>query len=923
MAEQKPEKKRTGGPLADGDEKAGRKRRLDLKAVALKWQARWAKDGVFRTEDPLTSRKRTYYCLEMFPYPSGYLHMGHVRNYSLGDVKARFERMRGRNVLYPMGYDSFGLPAENAAIKHNRNPHEWTEHNIHGIKTQQRLMGLSYDWSRELATSYPDYYKWNQWFFLRLLEKGLAYKKKGLVNWCAKCETVLANEQVVDGRCWRHEDTEVEQKDLEQWYLKITDYADELLADIAKLEHWPERVKTMQRNWIGRSEGTIIRFMVKDVPGLALETFTTRPDTAFGITYLVLAAEHPVIGKLLEGQPSAKVREVREFIAQVKKQSVIERTAEGKPKNGVFLGRWAINPLTGEEFPLWVADYALYEYGTGMVMAVPAHDQRDFDFAKKYKLPIKLVIAPEAYDLDVGKMTRAYTEEGVLVNSGAFDGTKNAEAMAAITAKLESLGAGRKTVNYKLRDWLISRQRYWGTPIPIVYCDACGTVPVPENELPVRLPEGADFQAGGNPLATVKSFVDVQCPQCGKPARRETDTMDTFVDSSWYFLRFTDPHNAKEPFSKAAAEKFMPVDQYIGGIEHAVLHLLYARFFTKALRDLGLIAVDEPFTRLLTLGMVTKDGAKMSKSIGNTVDPGAIIDRFGPDTARLFILFAALPEKELDWSDEGVEASHRFLQRVAALIPDVRYVPGVTKHDRYVESKLHGAIRRVTDEIDRFRYSLAIQQLMELVGVLQKYKEGAVHKPLWDEAVEALIKLLCPVAPHLCEELWECLGLPGYASLAAWPAHDETRIDHAAEAAIDAVESLAVDIRTVLELAKIASPERITLFIAEQWKYDFVRFVKEKLETTAEPKEILAAVMATGLKQHGQQVMKLVPSMLKDRSKIPAYLHSKEEELALYSSFTEELGERFGCAVEIIDAASSKERKAGQAMPGKPAILVA
>jgi len=919
---EKPVERDTG----DSDEKRSdyrteRAERLDLKQVALKWQARWAKDDVFRTEDPISSKKKAYYCLEMFPYPSGYLHMGHVRNYSLGDVYARFKRMNCFNVLYPMGYDSFGLPAENAAIKHKKEPHEWTEHNIHGIKTQQRLMGLSYDWSRELATSHPDYYKWNQWFFIKLLEKGLAYKKKGMVNWCAKCETVLANEQVIDGKCWRHEDTDVEQQELEQWYLKITAYADELLRNIDKLEHWPERVKTMQRNWIGRSEGTIIRFTVKDVPGLTLETFTTRPDTAYGITYLVLAAEHPIIAKLLEGQPEAKVKEVKEFIAQVKKQSVIERTAEGKPKNGVFLGRWAINPLTGEKFPLWVADYALYEYGTGMVMAVPAHDQRDFEFAKKYNLPIKLVISPEAYDLDVTKMARAYTDEGILVNSGAFDDYKNREAMDAITAELEKLGAGRKTVNYKLRDWLISRQRYWGTPIPIIYCERCGAVPVPEKDLPVKLPAGADFQAGGNPLATVKAFVETECPVCGKPARRETDTMDTFVDSSWYFLRFTDPGNAKAPFDKRIAEQFMPVAQYIGGIEHAVLHLLYARFFTKVLRDLGLVSVDEPFARLLTLGMVTKDGVKMSKSIGNVVDPGEIIDRYGPDTARLFILFAALPEKELEWSDQGVEASYRFLQRIAALDHGVAFAD-TTKHDAYVRSKLHSAIKHVTAEIESFRYSIAIQHLMELVNVLAKYREQPVSRTLWDEGMDFLILLLSPIAPHLSEELWERRGKKGYVSLAPWPKHDEAAIDEKAEHAYELIERTKADIRTVLTLAKIA-PKTITLFTPEAWKYDFVKEIKSALDESSDPKEVIGRIMSSPLKVHGQEVMKLAPAIMRDRSKLPALLLEPEEERKLYASFINELSREFGCTLVVKDAEQSAEPKAKQSFPGKPAILVA
>ncbi|MBR9693250.1 leucine--tRNA ligase [Candidatus Woesearchaeota archaeon] len=893
---------------------------LNLKKIGEKWQKRWKDDKTFKTVDPTKTKKNSRYILEMFPYPSASgLHMGHVRNYSLGDVCARFKRMQGFNVLYPMGYDSFGLPAENAAIKEGRDPNEVTEGNIKGIKRQQQTLGMSYDWSRELATSHADYYKWNQWFFVKMFEKGLAYKKGGFVNWCPECNTVLANEQVEDGKCWRHGDTEVEQRDLEQWFLKITDYADELLTDIDKLDHWPERVKTMQKNWIGRSEGTLIQFKVKDMD-LELETFTTRPDTCYGITYLVIAAEHPIIDTLLEGQDDSKKKEVKDFIKKVKQQTIIERTAEGKPKNGVYLGRNAINPLTGEEFPLWVADYALYEYGTGMVMAVPAHDQRDFEFAKKYKLPIKLVISPDAYDLNAEKMARAYVEDGKMVNSAEFDSTPNRDAMKGITDKLVKLKAGKRTINYKLRDWLISRQRYWGTPIPIIYCDTCGAVP--EKNLPVELPQGADFQKGGNPLTTVKDFVNTTCPKCKGKATRETDTMDTFVDSSWYFLRFCDPQNDKEAFGKKIADKFMPVDQYIGGIEHAVMHLLYARFFTKVLRDMKLVDVDEPFTRLLTLGMVTKDGAKMSKSIGNTVDPGEIIDKFGPDTARLFILFAALPEKELEWSDQGVEASHRFLQRVAALVEDITYSDGPTKHDTYVESKLHSAIKNITAELDSFRYSMAIQHLMELTGVLQKYKEGGVHKSLWDDAMEALVKLLSPVAPHLCEELWEKLGHDTFVSVSDWPKYHDSKIDHAAEAAYEAIEDVSSDIRTVLELAKIENPKNITLFMPEAWKYDFVLVMKAQLEQTADPKEIIGAIMATDLKKQGQVVMKLVPAMLKDRSKLPEYLMSKKDELKLYASFTAELGERFGCSIEVVAAEDSKEPKAKQAMPGKPAILL-
>ncbi len=893
--------------------------RLNLKELSVKWQAKWAAAELFKTEDPLTSAKETYYCLEMYPYPSGYLHMGHVRNYSLGDVKARFERMKGKNVLYPMGYDSFGLPAENAAIQDGGHPHDVTEKNIDGIKQQQKLMGISYDWSREFATSHPDYYIWNQWFFLKMFGKGLAYKKGGLVNWCPKCNTVLANEQVIgDGVCWRHEDTEVEQKELEQWYLKITDYADELLADIDKLEHWPDRVRTMQRNWIGRSEGIDIHFPL-DGTDKILPAYTTRCDTIYSVTFVVIAPEHPLVMELCKGTPQEE--EVKRVVKEIRKQTEIERTSpEGKDKIGAFLGRYAINPVNGEKIPIWVANFVMM-YGTGIVMA-DAHDQRDFEFAQKYDIPLKFVISDDGLPIDASKASRAYLNDGTLFDSGEWSGMNNREALPEMTDWLEKKKWGEKQVNFKLRDWLISRQRFWGTPIPIIYCDDCGTVPVPEKDLPIELPKQADFQAGGNPLATVEEFVNTTCPTCGKAAKRETDTMDTFVDSSWYFLRFCDPGNAKEAFNKKITEKFMPVDQYIGGIEHAVLHLLYARFFTKVARDLKMIDVDEPFARLLTLGMVTKDGAKMSKSIGNTVDPGEIIDKFGPDTARLFILFAALPDKELEWSDQGVEASHRFLQRVAALPNEVTYADGPTKHDTYVQSKLHSAIKGVTTEFENLRHSMAIQHLMELVGVLQKYKEGEVHKSLWDDALEALIKMLSPVAPHLCEELWAGLGHDSFVSVASWPVHDEEKINKHAEAAIEAVDALETDIRTVLNLANI-TPKKITLFVAEPWKFDFALLMKEQLEQTADPKEILSAIMSSPLKQYGQQITKLVPAILKDRSKLPEYLMQQEEESKLYESFTQELGERFNCDVIVEQAADSKEAKAKQAMPGKPAILVA
>ncbi|MCK5234639.1 MAG: leucine--tRNA ligase, partial [Candidatus Aenigmarchaeota archaeon] len=669
----------------------------DFKKIEKKWQKKWADNKAFVAEKG--SKKKKFYALEMFPYPSGKLHMGHVRNFSIMDAVARHKRMSGFNVLYPIGYDALGLPAENAAIKNKSDPKTWTLKCIEMMKEQQQSMGFSYDMSSETATCMPEYYRWNQWIFLKLFEKGIAYKKEAPINWCPGCATVLANEQVEDGKCWRCKSVVVK-KDLSQWFFKITEYADELLDDLDRLDEWPEKVKVMQKNWIGKSNGTEIYFKVKDMD-LEISTFTTRPDTVFGITYLVFAPEHPVVKKLIKGTKDEM--KIQKFIDKVEKESVIDRTAEGKEKNGVFTGRYFINPVNGEECPIYVADYAIMDYGTGAVMAVPAHDRRDFDFAKKYKLPVKVVIQPKGKKLDASKMKEAYINPGVLVNSAEFDGIDNESAKAKITKWLEKKKLGRKTINYKLRDWLISRQRYWGTPIPIVYCDKCGIVPVPEEELPVVLPKGAKFDGKGNPLETVESFVDVKCPLCSGKARRETDTMDTFVDSSWYFFRYTDNMNDKLPFGMKEHKYWMPVDQYIGGVEHAILHLLYARFFTKALRDIGLTAVDEPFRRLFTQGMVLKDGVKMSKSVGNVVDPGLIIGKYGADTARLFIMFAALPEKELEWSDKGVIASYRFLNKVHNLVADnkgkiISFKADAGKLDaksKYLLSLVHKTIRNV------------------------------------------------------------------------------------------------------------------------------------------------------------------------------------------------------------------------------------
>lgn len=896
---------------------------MDFNKIQNKWQERWEKEKVF--ESCPDSGKKKFYCLEMFPYPSGYLHMGHVRNYSIGDSFARYKRMRGFNVLYPMGYDAFGLPAENAAIKKKADPAEWTYKNIDGIKAQQKVMGLSYDWGRQVNTCDPEYYKWNQWIFLKLFEKGLAYKRKSFVNWCPDCNTVLANEQVHDGKCWRCS-AEVEQKDLDQWFFKITDYAEELLDDIGKLENWPERVKVMQKNWIGKSRGVELYFDVVDEEGRKVDTistFTTRPDTVYGITYLVLAVEHPKVLDWTEGTEYEE--EVKNFIREQKKRSVIDRTAEGKEKNGVFIGKYFINPFTGEKCPLWIADYALYEYGTGAVMAVPTHDQRDFDFARKYSLPMKVVISPPGFDLNPDKMSRAYVDDGTLINSGDFDGMHNKDAIEEIGKFAEKKGWGKITTNYKLKDWLISRQRYWGTPIPIVYCDKCGIVPVPEDDLPVVLPKDVKFTGRGNPLETSEGFSKCECPKCRGEARRETDTMDTFVDSSWYFLRYCSPHENNLPFEKKQAEYWMPVDQYIGGIEHACMHLIYARFFTKSLRDLGLIDFDEPFASLLCQGMVIKDGAKMSKSVGNVVDPMEIIEKYGTDTARLFILFAALPEKELDWSDKGVEGAYRFLKRVSRLVEEGNEKTNdeISNREKRIIGKLHSTIRDVTGHIEGFQFSLAIGKLMELTNDIYKYKSNEINKSVYDEICKKIALMISPFAPHLAEEMWEILGEEGFISDACWPEFDEAKIDLRADALEEMIYSTIADIKSVQELIKIKKPKKIKLIFPAEWKYEFFRQMKKELSKTFNTGEIIKAIMKdSNLKTHGALISKLIPKIVKDPSKMPEIVLDQKSEISNFKENKDIFEKEFNAEISVAAEDQSKESKAGSAMPGKPAIIL-
>lgn len=760
------------------------KEKYNFTEIEKKWQDVWEKENAFKTVEDYDKEK--YYVLEMFPYPSGKLHMGHVRNYSIGDVIARFKRLKGYNVLHPMGWDSFGLPAENAAIKNDIHPAIWTDSNIAEMHRQLQGLGFSYDWDREVATCKEEYYKWMQWIFIQFYNKGLAYKKDNPVNWCPSCQTVLANEQVVDGCCERCH-TPVTKKRLSQWYLKITDYADRLLKDLDKMPGWPEKVKLMQKNWIGRSTGAEVTFEIENF-SKKLQIYTTRPDTLFGVTYMVLAPEHPFVPELTNGTEYEAA--VKAYQEECQHKSEIERTSLSKEKTGVFTGCYGINPVNGKKVPIFISDYVMMDYGTGAIMAVPAHDQRDFEFAKKFGLDIVPVVDSQNPEIDINNLTEAFVAEGTMINSGKYTGMNNKEAIEEITKDLEADGLGKAQVNYKLRDWLISRQRYWGCPIPMVYCEECGWVPEKEENLPVKLPTDVEFTGkGDSPLKTSKTFGETTCPCCGKKAVREFDTMDTFVDSSWYFLRYCDAHNSEKPFDKKKADYWMNVDQYIGGVEHAILHLLYARFFQMVMHDLGLVDAEEPFDNLLTQGMVIKDGAKMSKSLGNIVSPEEIQAKYGADTARLFILFAAPPEKELDWSDAGVEGSYRFLNRVYRLVQeyvneirgDFRGSETITiqsAEDKALNFQLNATVKKVTEDAGgRFSFNTAISSIMELVNALYKYKQGEVNVPLMNDAIEKLILILNPFVPHITEELWNDLGHEDRVYQQIWPEFDPAALE--------------------------------------------------------------------------------------------------------------------------------------------------
>ncbi len=841
--------------------------KYDFESIESKWQRIWEEQGVFKSV--FDENKRKYYVLVMFPYPSGKIHMGHVRNYTIGDVIARYKKMRGFNVLHPIGWDAFGLPAENAAISKGVHPAKWTYDNIETMKRQLKRLGISYDWDREITTCDPEYYKWNQWFFLKMYEKGIVYRKNSPVNWCPHCNTVLANEQVIDGKCWRC-DTEVEIRNIEQWFIKITEYADRLLEDHSKLGKWPEKVILMQKNWIGKSFGVVVNFKLDD--GRDFPIFTTRPDTIFGVTYMAIAPEHPLVDEIIKENPSIET-EVR----RMRKEDYKLRTSEEYEKEGVFTGRYVINPLTGDRVPLWIANFVLMEYGTGAIMCVPAHDERDFKFAKKYNLPIKIVIQPEGKELKPEEMREAYTEEGIMVNSSQFSGMKSSEALIKIIEYIEEKGLGRRKYNYRIKDWLISRQRYWGTPIPFVKCDKCGYVPVPYEELPVVLPKDVKFTGKGNPLESSEEFLNTKCPKCGSSAKRETDTMDTFFDSSWYYARYTSPKNDKEPFDKKESKYWLDVDQYIGGVEHAILHLLYARFFHKFMKDLGLVDSDEPFVNLLTQGMVCKkwvsmgsmldylslsesstveeliikisdkfkdlelksvrdsrkigeildnnhltlasnislffdaigidlpreeivkrfedeigESVKMSKSKHNTVDPDDMVRKYGADSVRLFILFAAPPEKDLDWSDEGIEGAYRFLNRVWRLVVNSIDIINSVKSFNYEEidslsrkekdllTKINQTIKKVTEDIERdFSFNTAIASLMELTNTLYAFSpETEREKSIFREGIEKLIILMYVFTPHISEELWQIIGGEGLVCLKQWPEYNKNFLSY-------------------------------------------------------------------------------------------------------------------------------------------------
>lgn len=924
----------------------------DYKTLEKKWQDKWEKEKIFEVSEKPVEEKAKFYVLEMYPYPSGSgLHMGHLRNYSIGDAYARFKRMNGFNVLYPMGYDSFGLPAENAAIDEGANPEKYTNENIDLMKKQQKRIGLSYDWTRMLYSHDPEYYKWDQWFFLKMLRKGLAYRQESYVNWCPKCNTVLANEQVLNGKCWRCS-AEVTQKFLTQWFLKIRAYAEELLEGLNNVE-WPEKVKTMQRNWIGRSEGTIIKFPIEGEKR-TIDIFTTRPDTLYGVTFMVFAPEHPWIDEWIKGTKIQ--REFKTFLNEVMKQDKFTRTDIEIEKKGMFIGKYAIHPITHEKIPIYVGNFVIYEYGAGAVMAVPGHDQRDFEFAKKYDIPIKIVIQPFDYQIDPEKIVRAYESDGTLVNSEEFDGIENRTAIKAITEKLIKMNNGSFTINYKLRDWLISRQRYWGCPIPIIYCPECGIVPVPYENLPVKLPKDVEFTGKGNPIRTSKTFIKTKCPKCGTLAERETDTMDTFVDSSWYFLRFCDPHEKKLPYKKEVANYWMNVDQYIGGIEHAILHLLYARFFTKVARDLGLHSLDEPFQRLLTQGMINKNhpfcpecetfamktemhddvckrcgtkyilkSVKMSKSLGNTVDPIGIMDTYGADAARFFILFGASPKSGLEWSNEGVDFAYKFVRNTYMMLMNepVKFNESESIRDTLILYYLNMTIKNVTTSLEAIDIRDAINQVIQFSSELLKYKLEGVTQKIFEECREKLTLLLHPFIPHMTEEIWESINKKGFLSLAEWPIFDDNYLTIENEYKWNLLNNTLDSINHILVIIKLEKPNEMNLIVANKWKYDFMIQLLILVEKTKDQKEIITELMKIDdNKSHGKFVTQTVIKVLKNLGKYSIPPINAEQEFYFFKEIQSILETKYQCKINIINEDKAKDKKAFQALPGRPAIII-
>ena len=850
----------------------------DFKRVEKKWQSRWEKSREFQAKE---NKKNKFYLLEMLPYPSGYgLHMGHARNYVIGDVLARYKRMNGFNVLYPMAYDSFGLPAENAAIKEKIHPKKYTENSIKNFIRQQKSLGLSYDWSRSFATHKKEYYRWDQWIFLQFLKNNLAYRKKALVNYCPKCDTVLANEQVIQGKCWRHSDINVEIKELEQWFFRTTKYAEELLNNIDNLE-WPRTVKDMQKNWIGESEGTLVNFRLKDTNEI-IPVFTTRPDTLYGVTFLVFSPEHSKVLELVKG--TKYEREVRSFI----QKTIIENKYYREDKEGLFIGKYAVNPLNSEEIPVYIANFVLLEYGTGVVMSVPAHDQRDYEFAKRHVLKIKQVIEGDIKNC-------AYEGEGNLINSGKFNGMNSRDAINKITEYLKRNKLGRKTTQYKLRDWLISRQRYWGCPIPIIYCDRCGIVPVPEKNLPVVLPEKVNFRKG-NPLATSRKFVNVKCPKCKGKARRETDTMDTFVDSSWYLMRYCDPKNNKKLFDKKNINYWMPVDIYIGGREHSTGHLIYFRFFTKVFRDLKLLNFDEPALRLFNQGDVNKNNIRMSKSKGNIVDPMEMVNQYGADSLRFYLMFVSSPDSVLEWDDSGISSSYNFVNKIYSL-KSIKYES--SQKDRIIQSKINSLIGTVTFAIENFEYNKALIAIMEFTNYFYK-NASLVSRDVFDDVYKKLLTLLHPFIPHITSEL-KCNN--------QWPKVNNKLIDKEIEFTEEFVQSVINDINEIKKLTGI-SPRKIKLFVSDSWKYDFFKQLKKE-----DSKDFNYLIKKYMIKEYSKEIVSIIKSVLKNPRRIPEFILTQEKEYNMLNDYKYLFEKEFNVSIEIIKGSE-------KAYPGKVAIVL-